>query len=1072
MRGEFRILIALLALSLGLSEAQVAVPLQRLRTRPPPQLTDDAPLKQPRVFWQSGEYMDGDLTAASDHSLSLQSELFVDAIELQTSVLDRIEFPPPSAKGDLKGAFSVLLKNGDRLFADITALNDKGVVLKNDRHGELVIPLAMVQSLQRLKGGKVLYAGPTGALGWKHYGLRDAQGFPWTNGVRGALTTRVWNRTAMQEVELPQVFEVDVVLSSTGPLRFGVSLAQGTGSMQVPTIETWQDDLVIAQAEKFEPVLKLSDDDHSIGLRIFMNRTTDRLTLCDWSGKELAAFVCDPVTAFKQGVLIKNKGANLTIEQLVISTWDGTTIPQRDVKQGSAETMDSTTLSQGTAQPSPDGSGIVIGGAAISFDRLLSYEAGPDATDSAKIDPLKKPLAQMLQKAPENRVSVRYADGTTLGGELIGLVDQALQLKSALSSSPVLAKLEGMTRIVMGGGDGNVPALDQLDTLQIGSTTLHGQLEGTGDSKLRWRLPGAVQPVAVVRRADVEVRRPAPAGKPVQPAPALFFLKDGNVLGGKLDSVTPDEVKMHSEVAEVDRLEPSQLNAIHFNSRKIDSSGFSDAAWQVVKGTEKEVQRRTPDKVLLTGSGSWGNPGVLAGDELSFTMSMPSFWAALAVDLFVGDFEHRTKGAQLHLIYSGSDFWAVLESGENNSRSSEQLRNLTAKSIDMRLVFSENNVSVYANDMLLMNASLEQNMRKGSGIIFSPSTMWGNPTRDVEISNFKVRARPDFVQVPVVSDEARRNALTIPRFRRNSVPTHVLLAPNGDVLRGVIESATPASIKFQSGLDHIEVPVERVAAAVWLDKPREAPKPVSEGDKPVVPQTDPTVLENFAKDVASHWLVLQDGSRLAVKIDKFEKDRIKAWAPTLGEVKIPNEQLSVLKLSAISSSTAMLAYQGWKPEFAAEPVLPETGGQSSPLLGKPAPDFALPLLGGGEFNLKAEKGKVIVLDFWATWCGPCVMSMPEQLKAMEGFDPARVRFIAVNQGEQDAVVSKFIATRNWKMEVAMDSAQTIGLKYGVEGIPHCVVIGPDGNIVWVNTGYNPGESEKMASMIRKLLAPQ
>ena len=88
---------------------------------------------------------------------------------------------------------------------------------------------------------------------------------------------------------------------------------------------------------------------------------------------------------------------------------------------------------------------------------------------------------------------------------------------------------------------------------------------------------------------------------------------------------------------------------------------------------------------------------------------------------------------------------------------------------------------------------------------------------------------------------------------------------------------------------------------------------------------------------------------------------------------------------------------------------------------------------------------------------------------MAGLDPSRVEFVAVNQGEPAPQVAKFLQVRGWQMTVALDIAQEVGRKYGADSIPHCVVVGPDGKVVWVNTGYTPGESEKMAAMIKKLI---
>lgn len=1061
MRGNVRFLTALLSLILAFSASGQVQLRKRLfmngfqAQQPQP---EDEPLKGPRLFWKNGEYLDGALVAADEERLSFESALFEQPLQLERQALARIEFPAGAVAKTLP-AFDVLLKNGDRFFSDLTKVSGDHLSLKSERHGDLRIAWKDVQSIRRLKGGPVLYQGPQGADGWKHYGLRDAQGFPWSGGERGTMVTRVWNRSAMLELPLPDKVQVEIVLSSSSPLRFALCLGQASNSTQLPALETWQNELVIAQKDKFTPVLRLADEDTSLALRVLWDRSAQKLQVHDWSGKLLATFQAEAVTSNKQPcVLIRNKGTDLTLEHLCARTWDGAAIAARDVTQPNLESTQGQRL-EGAVTTSADGQGLVCRGTTVPLDSLISYDAGPVA--GMKLDSLHTPLAQMRIAPPiaGSGSRARYSDGTVLTGTVAGFTDGRLALRHPLVSEPLQMRLDGMSRLTLNDAYQTEPeSVESLDTLEVSGTLLHGTFEGTGDATVHWRAPGAVAAVPVKRHPTLEIRR-VPSNEATDPTTsALFFLKDGNVVGAELREVDEKGVKFISSIAEATTLEASQLNAIHFQKRKTAAAGFSDPGWQLVKGSTEEVIRTGADKVLLKGNASLGHPSVLAGNEISFTMNLPGAFGALAMDLFAGDFETHTKGATLHLIFSGTDFWATLESGDNNSRGSEQLRNLSGRSIEVRLQFSENALHVFANDLPLLNAELDSKMRKGTGLILSPSLMWGNPARDVEVSNFQVKTRPDFVQAPHVSDETRRNVLTIPRFRRATPPTHVLLAPNGDVLRGRITSATENIITFASGLDELRVPMERVSAAIWLSPP-----------KPADTAAAPAATDDIATTLATHWLILQDGSRLGVNVDRFEKGHIVAWAPTLGAVKIPNNQLAVLKLSAPAPSQAMTAYQDWRAELAPEPVLPESGGQASPLLGKVAPDFALPLLGGGQFSLQAEKGKVVVLDFWATWCGPCVISMPEQLKAIAAFDPAKVKFLAVNQGEPDAQVSRFLATRGWQMTVAMDAQQDVGMKYGVEGIPHCVVIGPDGKVAWTSTGYTPGDSAKMAAAVKKLL---
>jgi peroxiredoxin len=139
----------------------------------------------------------------------------------------------------------------------------------------------------------------------------------------------------------------------------------------------------------------------------------------------------------------------------------------------------------------------------------------------------------------------------------------------------------------------------------------------------------------------------------------------------------------------------------------------------------------------------------------------------------------------------------------------------------------------------------------------------------------------------------------------------------------------------------------------------------------------------------------------------------------------------------------------WSPPAEALLVrLPAAGEGMSPddfpaltLMGKPAPNFTLTKLSGEKVTLSELRGSVVVLDFWATWCGPCVQWMPLVDALHKAYGDRGVKVFAVNQQEPKELVERFMQRQRLSLPALLDESGKAGEAFKVTGIPQTVVIG-------------------------------
>jgi peroxiredoxin/outer membrane lipoprotein-sorting protein len=127
----------------------------------------------------------------------------------------------------------------------------------------------------------------------------------------------------------------------------------------------------------------------------------------------------------------------------------------------------------------------------------------------------------------------------------------------------------------------------------------------------------------------------------------------------------------------------------------------------------------------------------------------------------------------------------------------------------------------------------------------------------------------------------------------------------------------------------------------------------------------------------------------------------------------------------------------------------------SELVGKPAPPFTLTGVKGSTVSLAAYKGKVVMLDFWATWCKPCRIEMPHVQKLYQEFKPKGLVVFGVNLAEEPAAVRKFLSENPYTFPILLDRRGETSKDYGAEAIPTLVIIGRDGKVSSYFQGVRP-----------------
>lgn len=143
-------------------------------------------------------------------------------------------------------------------------------------------------------------------------------------------------------------------------------------------------------------------------------------------------------------------------------------------------------------------------------------------------------------------------------------------------------------------------------------------------------------------------------------------------------------------------------------------------------------------------------------------------------------------------------------------------------------------------------------------------------------------------------------------------------------------------------------------------------------------------------------------------------------------------------------------------------------GMTKPALAK-APDFTLRDAGGGTVSLSGYRGNLVLLNFWATWCGPCREEMPSMEQLSRNFGGQGFTILAVNQKESAAQVTKYMKTHGLNFSAPLDLDGRVNTAYRVYGIPVTYLIDGGGNAIGMKSGPRDWARRDVVDVFRKLV---
>ena len=945
------------------------------------------------LVWENGDTLPGEIQAASAGAITWASPAFEEAVTLDRGVLRAIVSEAGSDPGHLP--FLVELSDGSRLFGEVTEVDERTLTLESPSVDRIEIPRSRVRRVRRMRGATLAWAGPYGKLGWQDAGGEPIAGrASWVeNPASGALRFLQVGQAAELVLDVPDRLECQVTMKAPSQPRFAASLRVGDRELQ---LETWGETVVLrTSATRFVPLATLKAGQQQVSLRIFWDAHAGRGLVASRQGDILERFgKIEPAeTPAAEGFGLQARCPDLELSEIEFWNWDG---------------------------EDPEG----------------PRDPGGPAFESAGV----KTVAGVGR-------GVQLADTGRFRGELVGVDGPFALFRTAFAEEALRVRQADLRRLDF--KDGRSPEKEREDPegsrLAVGDYGLAGEWVPSETGDLLWRLEGGRTPAKLSLDGGNQPFRldRSTAGLDPLESGTLAYFRNGEIAPGQLRAMREagNEFRFEGPRFGRDRFDQAWLQGVVFDSRVVTSEPDGG---QWVKLGKGEVTFTDEEFTIEKGS-ALGHPALSLAGRLRIQLpdAAQRKQLGLRVRLFCRGLDPETASLVIAFRNYRNRIYVGVEKKGGITIFSRVVTLGKGESPAIELDWSGSPTIVRAGGTTIEIPVDPAATHNGVGMILEAGYGRSQPT-PITVQRIAVLENPALTSVPFLGPKARDQVLFLPRFRKGREPAHVLVARNGDAIRGTVESFDGKRFTFRSMLESIPIPAERVAGLVRFE---ETPPALPGGD--------------------GCWVVLRNGARFRLENPKFGKEWVLGESALLGECRLPAGEVRLFLNDEPDPNAAAEYLAGFRLRAAPEPDPDGSAGDDDSLSGEEAPEFTIDGLGEGEVRLSDFAGKVVVLSFWASWSEPSLRRIGDLIELVSAFSEDRVQLLAVNQGEPEAIIRQKVEARGWhRLVVGIDRDRETMDTFGVDVLPTSIVIDPEGRIT---TFAAPGEVT--AAMIDEALEP-